>query len=328
MAVIGGTQVNIGLGIEATAGTEVAATLFPQWTDFSFQAVSEKSMFTSVRGKRIESSNSMIRRRYAQGQIGVVPNVINAPYFFGLALGSVSSQADTPVSGTDTHTITVQNANASMKTATVVVEQGGNVTERYANCVVNSLTMECSDDYAKMTAEMFGDFPDTSTLTESFAQETEFAYHQMTAKFGTSLSNAASQGATPLKSFNLTINNNVQLDEAFLSGSNQPAAGGFFAGRLQISGSYSLHFTNTTELDKYKANTKNALIVAFTGAIITGSTVESITINLGKLVLTSAPKEFNVDGIVVMNQEFSVEFDATDNEISVVVVNDVDGAAY
>lgn len=328
MAVIGGTQVDVGIGIEATAGTEVSATAFPKWTDLSFQAVSEKSMLTAARGIRNESSDSMIRRRYAQGQIGMVPNVLEAPYFFGLALGSVSSSNDDPVAGTDTHTITVQNNNASMKTATILLEQGGEVTERFSNCVVNSLTLEVSDDYASLTAEMLGKFPDTSTLTESYTQENEFAYHQMTAKFGTSISNADGQSATPLKSFSLTINNNVQLDEAFLSGSNQPADGGFFAGRLQISGSYSLHFNGTTELDKYKANTKNAMIVDFTGALITGSTYEQLTINLGKLILTSPPKEYNIDGVVVLTQEFTVEYDATDNEISVVIINDQDGSDY
>lgn len=328
MSVIGGTQVNIGLGIEATAGTEVAATAFPKWMEFSFQAVSEKSMFTAARGRRIETSDSMIRRRYAQGQLAVVPNVDIMPYLFGMALGTVSSQADTPVSGTDTHTITVQNAHASMKTATVLAEQGSTVTERYSNVVCNSLTLEVSDDYAKATMEMIGKFPDTGTVTESYTKETEFAYHQYTAKFGTSLSNAAGNTATPLKSFNLTINNNVQLDEAFLSGSNQPADGGLFAGRLQISGSYSLHFTDTTELDKYKANTKNAMIVEFVGAIITGSTTESIKINLGRVILTSAPKEYNIDGIVVLTQEFTVEYDATDSDISVVIVNDADGSDY
>ena len=114
-----------------------------------------------------------------------------------------------------------------MKTATILAEDGAIVTERFANCVVNTLGLDVSDSYAKMTAAILGGFPDTGSVTESFAQENEYAYHQMTVKFGTSLSNAASATATPLKSFTLNLNNNVLLDEAFLSGSNQPVAGGF-----------------------------------------------------------------------------------------------------
>lgn len=326
MSRIGGTEVDIGIGIEATPGTAVAATAFAQWRELSLQGVAEKSPFTSIRGVRNMASNSQIRRKYSSGSISIVPNVEIAPYLFGLALGSVSS--GTVSDSAYTHTITVQNANASMKTATIILERGGEVTERYANCVVNSLNLEVSDDYASMSVEVLGGFPDTTTLSESFTTNTEFAYHQYTAKFGTSFSNAAGNSATPLKSFSLNINNNVQIDEAFRSGSNEPVAGGFTAGRLQITGSYSLEFNGLTELNKYKANTLNALIVEFEGALIGSTSTEKITIKLADLILTAPPVEVNVDGIVVLNQEFEVSYDATDGDITVEIVNDDNGDDY
>jgi Phage tail tube protein len=207
------------------------------------------------------------------------------------------------------------------------VEEGAIQTTQYVNVVCNSLNIEVSDDYAKATAELIGKFPGTDTISESYANETEFAYHQMTAKFGTSLSNAAGNSATPLKSFALNINNNVLLDEAFLSGSNEITAGGLVMGRLQITGSYSLHFENTTELDKYKANTKNALIVTFTGALIGSSSLETIQFKLGRLVLTSPPVEYNIDGLLVLNQEFEVEYESTDLELTAVVINNMNNAS-
>jgi hypothetical protein len=203
------------------------------------------------------------------------------------------------------------------------VEDGGIVTERFANCVVDELSLEVADAYAKLIAQIIGGYPDTGSVTESFAQENEYAYHQMTVKFGTSLSNAAGNSATPLKSFKLSIKNNVLVDEAFLSGANTPVAGGFVAGRFQATGEYSLHFADTTELDKYKANTKNACIVTFTGAVTGGgSTAETITIKLGRLILTGEPKQYDLDGLTVLTQSFSVEFESTDKEVQVVIVND------
>lgn len=321
MAKTGGTQVNIGIGLESTAGTAVSATHYPKWTEFSLQAVAEKEMLTSARGLRIESSDSMIKRRYSQGDLAIIPNGDIAPVLFYLALGSLST--GTVSDGTYPHTITVQNANASMKTGTVLVEEGGIQTARYANVVCNTLNLEVSDSYATLTAGLIGGFPDTGSISESYSQENEYAYHQMEAFFGTSISNAEGNSATPLKSFKLNINNNVLVDEAFLSGANTPVAGGFCAGRLQVTGSYSLHFSDTTELAKYKANTKNALEVVFTGAVTGGgSTNETITIKLGKIILTAPPIEYNIGGILVLNQEFAVEYDATDGDISVVVVND------
>jgi hypothetical protein len=321
MAKTSGTQTNVGIGIESTAGTAVAPTHFPKWNELSLQAVVEKELLTSQRGVRNMSSDSMIRRRYGSGSIALVPNGDIFPVFAYLALGGKATSG--PTDGTYEHTFTVNNTNASMKTATVIVENGAIESTRFANCVVNTLALDVSDSYAKMTAGILGGFPDTGTVTESFSQENEYAYHQMAVKFGTSLSNAAGNSATPLKSFTLNINNNVLLDEAFLSGSNSPSAGAFAAGRLQATGSYALHFSDTTELAKYRANTKHAAIITFTGAVTGGgSTAESITIKLGRLVLTGEPIEYNLDGLLVLNQQFEVEFEATDKEIQVVVVND------
>jgi len=326
MAKTGGTQVIVGVGIESYAapGAAVAESVFIPWADFSIQAVSEKSMFTSARGIRNSSSNSMIKRRYSQGSIGFIPNVKNFPYALALALGGVSSS--TVSDSAYTHTFTVNNTNATPRTATITVKEGGIQTAQYLNCVCDALSFEVSDDYAKTSIDIVGQFPGTDTISESFANETEFAYHNYTAKFGTSLSNAAGNAATPLKSFKLDIKNNVQIDEAFLSGANTITSGGLVNGRLQVTGSYSLHFSDTTELAKYKANTKNALIVTFTGALIGASSLETIQFKLGRLVLTKPPVEYNIDGILVLTQEFEVEYEATDHEITAVVINAVDNA--
>src|SRR5829696_6162653 len=91
MALTGGTQVSVGIGIEATPGTAVAATHFPKWSEFSIQGVSEKELMQSQRGVRNMSSDSMIKRKYSQGDVAVVPNGDIAPIFFYLALGSKSS---------------------------------------------------------------------------------------------------------------------------------------------------------------------------------------------------------------------------------------------
>lgn len=362
------------------------------------QGVAEKSLLTSARGVRNESSNSIIRRKYMQGSMELVANVEIAPYLFGLLLsGAITTAlAETPSStgtaDTDTssklvdssanftgdgvavgdavhnttddtfalvtvvdsatslsldsdafpdgdevyqvgtpvyeHTIVMQNANASMKAATVIIIDGSIVTERFSNVVVDSLNLEVSDEFARITVEVLGGFPDTGSHTPAYTQDTEFAYHQMTAKFGTTLANAAGNSATPLKAFSLNAANNILLDEAFLSGNNTPVAGGFVGGPFQASGSYTLHFSDTTELAKYKANTKNAVVLSLQGASIGDSDVEEIEISLGRLILTTPPIETNLDGLLVLTQEFTVEFEATDKEMKVIVTNGRDGTDY
>lgn len=327
MAKTGGTQVVVGLGIESYAAPNVAVaeTVFIPWADFSMQGVSEKAHFTSARGIRNMSSNSMIKRRYSQGTIGFIPNVKNMPYALSLAMGGVSSSGISD--SAYTHTFTINNTNATPRTATLSIKEGSIQTVQYLNCVCDSLSFEVSDEYAKVSIDMIGGFVGTDTISESFANETEFAYHQMTAKFGTSLSAAAGNSATPLKSFKFNLKNNVQIDEAFLSGANTITAGGLVNGRLQITGSYSLHFSDTTELAKYQANTKNALIVTFTGSLIGSTSLETIQFKFGRLVLTKPPVEYNIDGILVLTQEFEVEYEATDVEFTAIVINNVNNAS-
>lgn len=326
MAKIAGTQVTVGLGIESAAapGVAVAEAVFIPWLSYSMQGISEKSHFVAARGIRNRSSDSMIRRQYSQGSLSFVPTAKNMPYFLSLALGSVSSS--TISDSAYTHTFTVQNNNATPRTATLTAKAGGVQTAQYTNCVCNSLNFEVSDDYATATVELIGKFPGTDTMTESYVTETEMAYHNMTVKFGTSLSNAAGNSATPLKSFKLNINNNVQLDEAFLSGANTITSGGLVNGRLQITGSYSLHFADTTELAKYQANTKNAAIVTMEGALIGATSKETVQFKLGRLILTKPPVQYNIDGLVVLNQEFEVEFDATDLEMQAICINNINNA--
>lgn len=330
-----GTQVNIGIGMESLAapGTAVAEAYYLPWTSFSLQGVSEKSMMKAARGVRNETMHSYIRRKYSQGSISMPFDVENAAFMFALALGSTSTATASGESAVYDHTFTVQNTNTSVRTATLTVEQGAIQTAQFTNVVVNTLQIEVGDDYATMTAELIGQYPGTDTLSESYTDETEFAYHQMTVQFGTSFTNAAAQTATPLKSFGLTINNNILLDEAFLSGSNEIADGGLIPGRMTITGNYSLHFADTTELNKYLNNTLNAMIVTFTGADIgvAGSGVEKIVIKLADLVLTNPPIEYNIDGLLVLNQEFEVQLDATDGTITAIVTNEqanASGARY
>jgi hypothetical protein len=398
MPIIGGREIEIGLGIETTPGTGVTPTIYPKWLDFSLQSMAEKSPFRAARGIRNEASGSVIKRKFAQGSLKVVPDVEIAPYLFGLALGSVSTAlAETAISTgtatTDTlnklidtgatfvtdgvgvgdavhntaddtwglvtavdsetslsldsdvfpdgnetyevgtpaykHTISVQNANASMKTATLVAKESSIVTEQYVNSVIDSLTLEASDDFAEMTAELYAKFGASGSLTPSYTEETYFAYKDLTAKFGTTIANAIAASATALKSVSLQFQNNVQVDEAFLSGSNEPAAGGFVAGTQIVSGTYVLHFKDTTELDKYKANTKNAMVIDLLGASIGDAENERIRIQIASLMLTKAPREYNLDGVIVLSQDFTAEYSATETKTAdVEVTNENNGENY
>jgi len=323
-----GRQVNVGMAVEFTAGTQKTATIFPKWLEWTMQPMSEKALFEGARGQRNKYSDSRIRRKHGGGSIKVVPDVEVAPYFFYGALGSLSSDTASGETTVYEHTITVNDANASMPTFTMYSEEGSIVTERFAGTVVDTLNLEVSDSYAEMTCELIGMYPASGSITESFEDEYLFAYDDMTVKFGTTLSNADGASATPLKGFTLNINNNTQVDEAFLSGSNEAQAGYFIAGPLEVTGTYTLHFEDTTELNKYKNNTVNAAVVSFTGNSIGNAETEEIQIRLGGLALTEAPKQMPIDGVLVLQQGFTLQTDSSDGDITVIITNENDGDDY
>lgn len=457
MPQIAGRQVEVGIGIETVAGTPVAATNYFKWDSFSMQAVSDKTMLNSARGIRNKISNSLIIKKYGKGSLEFVPTTDMMPYILGMVLGTRSSGASAGESAVYDHTFSVQNANASMKAATLLVKQGGTQTERYSNVVCDSFDLSVDKDLAKVKLGLVGAFPDTGSVTSSYTQDTMFSRNQLSATFGTSFSNAAgtfasstltsnatapadgdtvtigttvytykttltnsgntpyevligasasialdniksainaTSGAgttfgngtlahtlviattktattllvrarvsgtgansiattdssanlswagatmnsgtpgtgpvaTPLVAFSLSINNNVLFDDAFLSGAATPVAGGFIAGPLEVKGSYTLQFSDIVELGKYQADTKSAMIVTMTGAVAgVVPTMEQITFKLGKLILTKAPMEYNLDGITYLKQDFTVQHDATDLTIAAVVTNSYVGTNY
>lgn len=398
MPIISGRSIQLGLGIESSPGTPVSPTIYPEWLDFSLQAVAEKLGYGAVRGIRNSISDSIIKRKFAQGSFKVVANPEIAPYLFGLAAGSIStalaeSALESGTCTTDTenkvidstatfvtnevaagdaihntaddtwatvvsvdsetqltassdicpdgdetyevgtpcykHTIVEQEANASMKAATIIAKESSIVTERYSNVVMESLTLDVSDGFAELTSEVYGKFSDTGTLSPSYTTETLFAYKDTTAKFGTSITNAIAASASVLKSLSLQFTNNVLVDEAFNFGDNEPVAGGFIAGNRVISGTYTMHFTDTTELAKYKANTKNAMVVDLTGDSIGDAENERIRIRLASLMLTKPPREYNIDGVIVLSQDFTAEYSLTETKTyDIEITNEADGTDY
>jgi hypothetical protein len=258
MSKIGARQVEVGIGIETAPGTPVAATDYFKWDSFSMQSVADKVMLKSARGIRNEASNSLITQKYGKGSLEFMPSVDILPYVMGLVLGSRSSGTHSGETTVYDHTFTVQNANASMKTATLLVKQGGVQTERYSNVVADTFDLTIAKDLAKVKVGLLANFPDTGSVSPSYTQDTLFSKVQMGVQFGTSLSNASGNSVTPVVDFALSISNNVLMSDAFLSGSASPAAGGYFAGKLNIKGNYTIQFADTTELAKYQANTLNA----------------------------------------------------------------------
>ena len=456
MAKISGRQVEIGIGIETTPNTAVACADYFKWDNFSLVAYSDKEFLDSARGIRNKHSNSIITEQYGKGAIEFAPTVDILPYVLGMFLGVRNTATAAGESAVYVHTFTVQNANTSMKTATLAIKQGGLQTEQYCNTVADSLSVTIGKGIGKAKVGLIGNFPSTvSAIYPSYTQDTLFSRNQMLAYFGASVSAAlgtaalttltsdatapadgativiggvtytakttltgapyevlinttaaafiinlkkaingtgvagtdygvntvahtqvyattlttttlvivarangtpsnaiattqagtshctwagttmtsgtpgTGAGPTPLVEITFDGANAVQFADAFLSGSAQPIAGGFIAGPLTLKGSYTLHFADTVEYSKYLNGTNNNLVVVLTGALLgVVPTPESIVLKFGDIVLTKPPVEYKKDGLMLLKQEFEVQYDATDKELTALVTNGYAGTNY
>ena len=199
MAKTAGRQIELGIGVETTPGTGVAAADYIKWESLSFVAMSDKAMLNSARGIRNKTSNNIVVKQYGKGQIEFAPTTDILPYFLGLALGSRSSGTASGESAVYNHTFTVQNANASMKTATLTVKQGGIQTEQYTNSVVDSIDFTVNKDIAKCKVSLLGQFPTIVTaISPSYTLDSLFTRNQMLAYFGTSVSGALGTAASTI----------------------------------------------------------------------------------------------------------------------------------
>lgn len=324
MARTAGRQVEVGLGMESFAapGVAVAEAAFFKWLEFNVQGISEKTINHSARGLREQNLDSFISRKFGRGTMKFIPSSTTMPFILSLLLGSCATASNADGSGSVyDHTFTVGQTNATPRTATLTVKQGATQVQQFLNTVVEKFSLSVQDGFAEASVDFIGQYPGSDTMTASYASETHQNYVNTTAKFGTSLSAAAGNSATPLRSFSLEITNNYALDEAFLFGSNQITSGNLTMGPVTVTGSYSLPFTDTTELAKYLGNTENRALISMLGASIGSAETEEVLWKLGPMVLTKEPQSFPIDGINMIEQEFECRYDSTDKMIQAVVTN-------
>lgn len=247
----------LGLGIESNPGDAVASAIYLQYTDNSMRGHHEPIEVTASKAARHMDKNSVVGKKWGEGDIALYADVVSSGYFWKLALGNEVLETGTP----NNHTFYTTVSGNTPKTATLVYGRETDV-EQYVYTAIDELNMEVSDGLVAMSATLQSKFP-TNVAAQSFTSTsgTYFSFKDMSVKFGADLSAAAGGSATAINDLSLTIANN--LETIHRSGDSDVST--IRTKGLRVSGSYTLYFDSTTDKNAYYSLQKRAMEITFTG---------------------------------------------------------------
>jgi hypothetical protein len=204
-------------------------------------------------------SDSVVGKKWSEGDVSIDLDVVNSGYLFKLALGNEVLTAGTP---NDHEFFTTVSGNTP-KTATLINSRGDNDIEQYAYAAINELTMNVpTDGLATLTGSFMGKFPTTpGGQTATTTSGTVILFTTASAFFGNSISDAEGNSATELSTFTLSLANNLEMIHQ--TGSSDVSS--IRTKGFRASGSYQLFFQNTTDRDAHYNLNKRAFELQMTG---------------------------------------------------------------
>ncbi|MFA5014028.1 MAG: phage tail tube protein [Actinomycetota bacterium] len=287
---------SVGLAIESAPGTaNTTASTYLNYTDISMRGHHEPIENIAAKTTRIMDKDSVIGKRWSEGDIEMLCDVWNAGYFWKLALGNEIYTAGTP---SDHLFYSTVSGNTPL-TATLIQSRGTTDVEQYTYAAIDELTFAVSDGLATISASFQAQFPSTGAAQTVTTQSgTVLSFKDYFVQFGNTLTTALAATSTPLSEFNLTIANNLEVIHR--SGSSDVSA--IRSKGIRVSGSYTLFFDSTNEREAYYKLTKQAMILTASGI-----NNEDLRIRLSRFRLNEAEVSTGLDDFYVVNCDFVAE---------------------
>lgn len=302
MALEIGRQGYLGLAIESTPGTpEVSPSVFIPFTENSLQDKHEPLMDVSSRASRWLNHDTVVGKKWGEGDIAIYADSINSGYLFKLAFGNETKT--TVGADVNDHQFIITASGNTPKSATLWNYRGSGVSVRqhFYSCV-DSLEMEITnEDIATITTSFLTDDPsNVSAPTLTTTSGTVFTWKDTSVKFGSTIASAEVATAKKLTNFKFTIANNVEAH--YRTGSNTPDA--FTAGECEVTGEYTVFLESDTEIDDYKNMNKQSMILTMTGAGLPGATTEQLKVQFRRVIFEDEAIETDLGGVFAVTQTF------------------------
>src|SRR3990172_6549421 len=146
----------LGLAIETSAGTaNTTASVYLPYSENSLRGHHEPIENISSRTSRIIDSDSVLGKRWAEGDVEILADVVNTGYLWKLALGNELLVTGTP----NNHTFYPTVSGNTPLTATLINSRGSTDVEQYSFAAIDELNFEVSDGLATLNASWQAQHP-------------------------------------------------------------------------------------------------------------------------------------------------------------------------
>lgn len=311
MAKIIGRTGAIGIGIESTQGTKVAASYWVPVQGYSYDDKIELVKNDSAMGRIEEFNDADITKLWGEGDYDgkIFLNSVGAELVALFGQSPTSAQRTT--TGVYDHTYALLNNN-DHKSLTIAYEDG--IQElSFPFAMIDSWSLEVAvDDYVKRSISLMGKKSESATHTPAFTNEIEFIPSQITFKMASAQSGLDAASGINVTAFNMEVSKNVE--PVYVLGSNEP--NDILNKQFGVTGSIEMYFENTTYRDYVFANTHRAIRIDMkdTATIIgsSGSHNPELYFDLNEVVFEEFERGWDANDPLTQTINFEAVFSRAD----------------
>lgn len=313
-----GRLINLGIAKEGSRGTaEDAATFWLPKVEFDFNPRADYAVENSGLGVIDGRSDAKVVEKVGEGSFGGIMYSKS----FGLLLAACLGTWSTGEVDDSAYPHTFTRLNTNQHPSLTLFHDDGNIDEKFALAMLNSLTLNCAlKDYVRYSAGFLSKVGADTSSTPSYSADVGFLAQHVSVKFAATIAALGTASAVALRAVNLTVNKNVEDWQDL--GSDEPTD--IVNKALTVSGDLEAVFDDETYKDYVLDGDKKAALITIE------NTDELIgTASYPKLEITLAPMSFRdwgrgtgQDDIVTQTVAFDGNFSLGDAKtISAVLTN-------
>ena len=316
-----GADEKIGFKKEGTRGTaEASATFYLPVLSCGFEDSKEEVIDEQGYGVIEDSVGSKIATKWAEGPISFNCNDETLGLLLYNVLGTLSTAADTPDAGSNTHTITVSQTHQHQ--ALTIFLKDTNRDLKFALGMINTFTIDAAlGAFVKVTCEFISKIGVAASTSPAYSAENLFIARDVVVKVAANL--AGLGAASDIKARNVSVTINKDLLKNDVLGSGEPDD--ILNKRPSFEIAIELDKSDDTYSDLNLAETYKALRIEMTNSDVTIGVAANpkLTIDFARAKIQSVTTSRGLGDIVTETIIFKGFYSLTDTKaITIALINE------